>query len=441
MLTPNHAFIEQELTWFSQVLEARLSSHFSGQSWSLTDLPPPSPHANDGPYANLLQQLGLSAAERLTLILALIPIVRPQILDALLIKNSALDRPFTEFGGRPGRTGPKFLPSCETALFLGAGNNLGERLAMQALFDKTHVFTREGILLIDPSPNLEQILGQRLRLSASYQRQLTSGDCRKPEFSIHFPGTPLTTQASWADICLAPEIMSEIGNLQTWLKHSASIHPDGAGPFASPPAYRVIFAGPPGTGKKTVAALLGVSAGLDVYRVDLPLLLGREFKDIVQNLDHLFDQATRYDWLLFFNESDLLLAEGLPANQFQHDPGLAYLKQKLAQFPGLIIFACEQIGSNKFVRQCQAAIHFALPDAKLRLQLWQRLLPPERQETALDLPALADEHALSAPAITNAILNATLLALSRNSQRIAEGELLASIKRAESLNSMAGSSI
>ena len=80
----------------AQVLDARLVSYFQQGDWGLDALPPPDLGAQAGPYAELVRDCQMNTEERLILLLALIPHVRPQLLDALCLRNKELDRPFTE---------------------------------------------------------------------------------------------------------------------------------------------------------------------------------------------------------------------------------------------------------------------------------------------------------------------------------------------------------
>ena len=73
--------------------------------------------------------------ERIVLILAMMPHIRPQVLDTFFIRNKNFDRAFTEFGGWKAKTHEGFLPTCETAAFVLAGNHLRKRFEIARLFE------------------------------------------------------------------------------------------------------------------------------------------------------------------------------------------------------------------------------------------------------------------------------------------------------------------
>ena len=78
----------------------------------LEHLPPPALPKRASAYADVVRELELDAAERLVLILAYAPHVRPGLLDAFLIENKSLGRPVPphrKLSGRPASTPRQIL--------------------------------------------------------------------------------------------------------------------------------------------------------------------------------------------------------------------------------------------------------------------------------------------------------------------------------------------
>ncbi|MDE5105776.1 MAG: hypothetical protein O4808_01420, partial [Trichodesmium sp. St17_bin3_1_1] len=120
-LNNNADCIERELTWFSQILEHRFQLRADGknaESDVFALIPPPVLPQTDVPYAELVHKFNLQPAERLLLILCLIPHIKPNLLDMLFVRNQSFDRGYTEFGGLMGNSHGGFLPTCETVMFL-----------------------------------------------------------------------------------------------------------------------------------------------------------------------------------------------------------------------------------------------------------------------------------------------------------------------------------
>lgn len=143
---------EAEIRWFEAVLDLRFRAH-AGQAEADAPMPPAPPLAGrDDAYAALCNSAGIDDRERLILILALIPSLRPQALDPLLIRNQAADRRFTEFGGIVDDRG--FRPTRETALFLLAGEDMGRRLAAMTLFAEKAALVRHALIAKQPDPHV-----------------------------------------------------------------------------------------------------------------------------------------------------------------------------------------------------------------------------------------------------------------------------------------------
>lgn len=142
---PLAATLDREIAWFDHVLEDRMHRTTEGAAAGpAADLAPPD-FTGPSPYGAAVDNHRLDGHERLALILALIPWVRPQALDPLLLRNGALDRPFTEFGGiAMARRG--FVPTRETALFLIAGDDLALRTRSLAMFSSEAALVRNRLL-------------------------------------------------------------------------------------------------------------------------------------------------------------------------------------------------------------------------------------------------------------------------------------------------------
>ena len=194
-MAANAATLEREMAWFDTVLQARLTHHFQHPDTTVALVWPAAPDlAGDASeYAAVVIRNGLGSAERLVLVLALLPHMRPQALDTLFVRNATLDRGFSEFGGWKGKTHGGFLPTAETAAFVLVGTELRDRFALMALFDESHAFHRQGMLRIEHRDEGEPWFSGALVLSPEYLMRLTGGGEHKPDFSPSFPARRITT--------------------------------------------------------------------------------------------------------------------------------------------------------------------------------------------------------------------------------------------------------
>ncbi len=208
----NARALEHELDWFERVLAARLGHHFEDARppLDLAGLAMPDLSDDRSPYAALLRECGLGLEERLVLLLALAPSLRPAALDLLLARNPNLDRGFCEFGGRKGGSHGGFLPTLETAAFLIAGNNLAQRFRLRAMFDESHPFRRRDVFQLDRATAGDPPLAASLGVSSETLDFVTTGARHKPDFSSDFPARLITTQLGWDDLVLADEVLDEV---------------------------------------------------------------------------------------------------------------------------------------------------------------------------------------------------------------------------------------
>ncbi|MBK6788762.1 MAG: ATP-binding protein [Betaproteobacteria bacterium] len=438
------AVLERELDWFEGVLQARLTQYFreAGADRAGAVAPPPPLPAGNGPshgadrgYASLVNELALGTEERLVLMLALVPHLRPQALDLLFVRNKNLDRGFTEFGGCKGRTHGGFLPTAETAAFVLAGDDLARRLAVFRLFDEDAVLRRSGLIRIETEATGEPALAAALVCSPELVARATTGERHKPDFGPGFPARRITTGLGWSDLVLAPEVQDEVQTILTWIEHGAALLRDWGLQQAVKPGWRSLFHGPPGTGKTLTATLLGQAVGADVYRIDLSMVVSKYIGETEKNLAGVFDQAQHRHWILFFDEADALFGKRTStssSNDRYANQEVSYLLQRVEDFPGTVILASNLKGNidEAFARRFQSIVYFPMPDAEQRLQLWRGLLSrPERVHVDVDLPALAEAHELSGGAIANVVRHGAVTALRAGRTRITALDLRQGVAR------------
>lgn len=434
----NAACIQAEAEWFRAVLDLRLRIH-AGEHPPCDPLeaaPPPGAPAEGSPYAEVIHALELGAAERLLLILACLPHVRPQLLDPFFIRNQALDRPFTEFGGVPGLSHTGFLPTGETAMFLLAGDDLDARLRRHPLFHPAHPLYAEGVLQLSPRHPDEPRLAAALQVTPEYVERFATGRPYRPPFSAEFPAQIITTPYGWDDLVLDAPTREDVDDVVAWARHQRVLLDEWGLRKRLKPGFRTLFHGPPGTGKTLTACLLGRATGMDVYRIDLSKVVSKYIGETEKNLASVFDLAEHGEWILFFDEADALFGkrtDSSSANDRAANQQIAYLLQRMEDFPGIVILATN-LRSNldeAFARRFQSMIHFPMPDAEQRLRLWRESFEGQRFALAadVDLPRLARDHALSGGSIINVLRYAALRAVGRDSREVRGGDLLAGVRR------------
>jgi SpoVK/Ycf46/Vps4 family AAA+-type ATPase len=104
----------------------------------------------------------------------------------------------------------------------------------------------------------------------------------------------------------------------------------------------VLFCGAEGTGKTMAAQIIAGELGLDLYQIDLSLVVSKYIGETEKNLVAIFSAAENGGSLLFFDEADALFGKRTPVKD-SHDRyaniELNYLLQKLEGFLGLAIIS------------------------------------------------------------------------------------------------------
>jgi ATPase family protein associated with various cellular activities (AAA) len=432
------AALEAETEWFRAVLDLRLRVHAGDREPCdpLEELPPPALDGRGSPYAAAVRALGLGPAERLVLILAYLPHARPHVLDPFFIRNQALERPFTEFGGVHGSSHAGFLPTAETAMFLLAGDDLAARLRHQRLFEPEHPLHARNVLALHHRHPDEPRLSAVLQVTPEYVERLSTGRPWRPPFSAEFPAQRITTPYGWDDLVLDHATREDVDEIVAWARHAGELL-DGWGLRKRlKPGFRSLFFGPPGTGKTLTACLLGKATGMDVYRIDLSRVISKYIGETEKNLASVFDMAEHGEWILFFDEADALFGrrtDSRTANDRAANQQVSYLLQRIEDFPGIVLLATNQRThlDEAFARRFQSMVHFPMPAAEQRLRLWRESFEGHGFPLApdVDLPRVARDHELSGGSIINVLRYAALRAVSREPREVRAEDLVHGIRR------------
>lgn len=440
-LQGNAQDLAQDIAWCEQVINVRLSLYFqqsvqqdsqqdSQQDFQqdsqkgfeqeknyscVSDVLAPNAELYQSPYGRYVQQENLTFVERLALVLALLPAIKPSVLDVFLYKNEVTDRPYTEFGcqeldGRIYATG-------ETLAFLIGNVDLEQRLILQKQLYLQRESAAFKLLNLQTDSDDALLMKTPFRLNDEYLHLFTIAEPYRPDVSKDFPAKHVVSNRKWNDLNLPEATMQQLEDIKGWIKHGNTLVEDWGLGNKIRPGYRALFHGPPGTGKTMTACLLGEATGLDVYQVDLSLITSKYIGETEKNLEKVFSMAEHKSWILFFDEADAMFGKRTQTNsandQFANQ-NVAYLLQRIEQFNGVIILASNYKDNfdEAFFRRFEAIIYFKLPDVVQRLALWQTGFSDKSSlEPTVNLTLIAKSHELSAAAIMNVIRFASLKAV------------------------------
>ena len=275
----------------------------------------------------------------------------------------------------------------------------------------------------------------RIVLSPEYLELFTTGKIAHPRFTMDFPAQYITTAMEWTDLVLNEATLQQISELEDWVQHHSTLMQAWGMKARLKPGYRVLFYGPPGTGKTLTATLLGKHTGKDVFRIDLSMVVSKFIGETEKNLSQLFNRAENKNWILFFDEADALFSKRTnvrDAHDKYANQEAAYLLQRIENFDGLVILATNFKNNidDAFIRRFHSVIHFPLPSAQERLQLWKKGFPDHVQLAAdIELPGISKKYELTGSSIMSVVQYCCLQALAKDKTSVSNDMLLAGIRR------------
>lgn len=178
----------------------------------------------------------------------------------------------------------------------------------------------------------------------------------------------------------------------------------------------MVFAGAPGTGKTMAAQVMAAELGMELYRVELPSVVDKYIGETEKKLNRIFHEAQNSMAILFFDEADVLFSkrtEVKESNDKYSNMEIAFLLQKMEEYEGISILATNYLQNfdSAFRRRISDIIDFPLPDASLRRQMWQSMIPSKLPfADEVDFDFLAKQFDVSGSIIKNALIYAGFLA-------------------------------
>lgn len=387
------------------------------------------------PFTSFILLNKLTNNELITLLVSLVPHLVPNFFHNIVSEFLPSGGDFPEFGGVKGKNHRGMIPTGETILYILAGNDIDKRLEVSKLFDEDHLFARKNVLYLEPVETGEPKMSGRLILEEEYVELFTSGKISRPKLSSDFPAQLITTELEWKDLVLDPKTLSEIIELETWLNYNDTLLVDWEMHGKIKPGYRVLFHGPPGTGKTMTACLLGKYTNRDVFRVDLSMVVSKYIGETEKNLSKLFDKAANKEWILFFDEADSIFGKRTnvrDAHDKYANQEVSYLLQRIENHLGLIILASNMKSNidSSFTRRFNAFIEFDNPKVEERLMLWKNYLPSKIQlDKRISIKEIARNFEITGANIVNVIQYAGLKTIEKGSTTISFDDLMKGIQK------------
>ena len=242
--------------------------------------------------------------------------------------------------------------------------------------------------------------------------------------------------ARWDQLVLPPDRLAQLREALDRLRHQSRVIDDWGFLAGRPGArgVRMLFAGPPGTGKSLSAEVLAAALGVDLLTVDIARIVSKWIGETEKNLAEVFEAAERAQAVLFFDEADALFGKRTEVSD-AHDRyanlETAYLLARLERFEGLAVLATNlrQNIDPAFTRRLEFVVDFDPPGTAERLALWRCHLPATAPTADdLDLEELAALFPVVGGLIRNAAVAAGFLAATEG-ETISRRHIVSSVRR------------
>jgi SpoVK/Ycf46/Vps4 family AAA+-type ATPase len=223
---------------------------------------------------------------------------------------------------------------------------------------------------------------------------------------------------TWDDLILPSDRKLQLREICQWVKYHHVVF-DAWGferRLSLGKGLNILFAGPSGTGKTMAAEIIAGELGLELYKIDLSVVVSKYIGETEKNLSRIFAEAASSNAILFFDEADALFgkrSEVKDAHDRYANIEINYLLQKMEEHEGIVMLATnlQKNLDEAFQRRLQFAVEFPFPDEDHRLCIWHSVFPPAAPLAAdIDFHFLARRLKLSGGNIKNIAINAAFLA-------------------------------
>jgi AAA+ superfamily predicted ATPase len=435
-LKNNARDLQKEIEWFSDLLRRRLGHHLDEtKKKKEVRIAAPLFKTARSIYASYVTMYKLDAAERIVLLLALLPFIQPYLIENILKEFSLSNKDIPEIGGVKGSHHGGMIPTGETAVFILGGTELEKRIEYSLLFSSKHKFNAFNLIKLEEVQENEPELSGVILVSKDAQVNLTSGMHYHPTFNSNFPAKIITTEYEPEQLIVPEETREGIEEIKLWLKHRDHLLTKWKFSKKINAGFKCLFHGPPGTGKSLAAALLGKDQDLPVYRIDLSMVIDKYIGETEKKIRRIFDMAQNKNWILFFDEADALFGKRAVTQTAQDrfaNQEVSYLLMRMEEYNGLAILATnlKQNIDKAFLRRFNSVVHFMAPDEEQRLKLWKQSFSSETtRDKTVRLDLIAKNFSLTGANIMNVVRYASMMALKQGNNIITHSNLQEGIKK------------
>lgn len=261
----------------------------------------------------------------------------------------------------------------------------------------------------------QALLHERATLSLD---DLYEGCRRQSNQNLVTFATRIKPKYTWTDIVLPKDKLEQLREVKNYIKYKGVVYHEWGfeTKLSLGKGLNVLFSGPSGTGKTMAAEVLASELHLDLYKIDLSMVVSKYIGETEKNLSRIFKEAEQSNAILFFDEADALFGKRSEVRD-SHDRyaniEISYLLQKMEEHEGIVILATNlsQNIDEAFKRRMHFTIEFPFPEEEYRYKIWRSLFPKDAPlGDDIDFEFLAKKLAIAGGTIKNIIVTAAFLA-------------------------------
>jgi AAA+ superfamily predicted ATPase len=230
--------------------------------------------------------------------------------------------------------------------------------------------------------------------------------------------TKISPRYQWQDIVLPVDTVAQLREMVNTVRQRPIVYGQwGFGQKLSlGKGLSALFAGESGTGKTMAADIIAGELELDLYKIDLSMLVSKYIGETEKNLRKVFSEAETSNAILFFDEADAIFGKRSEVKD-SHDRyaniEISYLLQRMESYDGVVILATNMRANldEAFTRRLHFIVEFPFPEASDREVIWKVNFPKQTPIAEnVDYRLLAERYRIAGGNIRNIIMAAAFLA-------------------------------
>lgn len=225
----------------------------------------------------------------------------------------------------------------------------------------------------------------------------------------------IVPKASMDDLVLPEREKRLLRSIITSVKQRYRVYEEwGFGESQRGLGIAALFSGDSGTGKTMAAEVIAQELELDLFRIDLSMVVNKYIGETEKNLRRIFDAAEDGGSILLFDEADALFGKRSEVRD-SHDRyaniEVGYLLQRMEAYRGLAILTTNMKDSldKAFLRRIRFVVNFPFPNEKSRKEIWKKVFPKSVPLGSIDFDRLAQME-VAGGNIRNIALGASIIA-------------------------------